>query len=362
MNGSAGPLQIFDLVLTTQSPLFVGDGKTILKKSYLYNKRANQISIFDEEKFFALLLQRNLVDPFEKFMLGELNNLFVFLTQDCHLTEADWKPAVRYVFDAGAALDAHQKLTDIQSFIRDAAGRVYLPGSGVKGALRTILLHQMICEEGIEHTQLKPDLRIKCGVIPEESYLHTLKLDQNKPDNMVNSILRGVQVSDSMPVSDENVVLADKWDSQVNGTLKKVPVCRESIRPGTQIHLKLTLDQSILKGRITKESIMQAVNHFDTYYENTYLRRFSEPRNQAKVSYENFLFLGGGSGFFAKSLVYPYLGEKRGLKKVSEIMQDSFRTHHHDRDEALGISPHTLKYTKYQGQYYPMGMCGVEIR
>ena len=63
-----------------------------------------------------------------------------------------------------------------------------------------------------------------------------------------------------------------------------------------------------------------------------------------------------------KLTVHPYLGKKRGLKKTAEIMQSNFKFHHHDRDEALGISPHTLKYTKYQGKYYLMGLCGVEIR
>lgn len=362
MSSPAGFLQVFDLVLTTQTPLFIGDGKTILKKSYLYDKRTNQVSIFDEEKFFSLLLEKDLVDSFESFMLGSFDNLFTFLTQDCHLTESDWKSAVRYTFDAGAALDAHHTLSDIHAFIRDAAGCVYVPGSSVKGALRTILLHQMICEEGVEHTQLEPDRRIRCGVIPEGKYLHTLKLKQNRQDDMVNSILRGIQVSDSMPISDEYMVLADKWDSQTNGSLKKVPVCRESIRPGTPIYLKLTLDQSILQRRITQQSLMQAIDDFNRYYQETYLRQFSEPKDTADIPFQSCLFLGGGSGFFAKSLVYPYLGKKRGLKKTAEIMQSNFKFHHHDRDEALGISPHTLKYTKYQGKYYLMGLCGVEIR
>ena len=200
MSSPAGFLQVFDLVLTTQAPLFIGDGKTILKKSYLYDKRTNRVSIFDEEKFFSLLLEKDLVDSFESFMLGSFDNLFTFLTQDCHLTESDWKSAVRCTFDAGAALDAHHTLSDIHAFIRDAAGCVYVPGSSVKGALRTILLHQMICEEGVEHTQLEPDRRTECGVIPEGKYLHTLKLKQNRQSDMVNSIMRGIQVSDSMTV------------------------------------------------------------------------------------------------------------------------------------------------------------------
>lgn len=361
MSGTAGCIQVFDLVLTAQAPVFIGDGKTILKRFYLFNKRTHKVSILDEPKFFALLIQKNLVDSYERFMLNQGGSLFDFLTRDCHLSETDWKPAVRYTFDAGAALDAHHALTDIQAFIRDTSGRVYVPGSSVKGALRTILLHQMIRETGPKSTDLKPDERQRV-VIPEEAYLHGLKLNRKKQDDMVNSILRGIQVSDSMPVSDENMVLADKWDCQTNGTLKKVPVCRESIQPGTKIHLKLTLDQSVLKGRITRESIFRAIESFDAYYDATYSSRFSQPRSAAVTTIKQCLFLGGGAGFFSKSLIYPYLGEKRGLQETAKIMQECFRQHNHDRDVALGISPHTLKFTKYQGEFCPMGLCKVELQ
>lgn len=362
MSCSSGFLQVFDLVLTTQAPLFIGSGKTILKKMYVYDKSTHKVSIFDEEKFLTLLFEKNQVDPFERFMLGPFSNLYAFLTQDCHLTEEDWKDTVRYTFDAGAALDARHSLTDIQSFIRDPAGRVYVPGSSIKGALRTVWLYWMMHKEGIEHMDLVKDHREKYGVIPEKQYLHSLHLNRRRPDDMVNSLFRGIQVSDSMPVSDDSMVLADKWDSQTSGSIKKVPVCRESIRPGTQIVLKLTLDQSILQGRITKESLIQAIQAFDSYYSETYTSKFSQPKEQADIRCETYLLLGGGAGFFSKSLVYPYLGQERGLRKAAEIMQGSFRYHHHERDEVLGISPHTLKYTKYQGKYYPMGVCGVEIR
>ncbi len=362
MTASTGFLQIYDLRLTTLAPLFIGDGRTILKKSYLYHGRTNEVSLFDEQKFFDLIYRKNLVDQYEAFMLGRMDNLFTFLTKDCHLTEADWKFAVRATFDAGAALDSRHTLTDLHCFIRNGAGRLYVPGSSVKGALRTVLLQQMMSGEG-PHNRLDPPARgEKFGTIPEKRYLHTLKLNRRRPEDMINSVMRGLLVSDSGPLPDEAVVLADKWDCQVDGTLKKVPVCRESIRPGTEIHFTLTLDQSILQGSITGESLMQAIDGFDEYYWDTYLRRFAEPAEEAKVFYENCLFLGGGAGFFSKSLVYPYLGEERGLRQATEIMQNKFRGHHHEQDEAMGISPHTLKYTRYAGKFYPMGMCGVAIR
>ena len=74
-----------------------------------------------------------------------------------------------------------------------------------------------------------------------------------------------------------------------------------------------------------------------------------------------YLILGGGSGFFAKSLAYPYLGEEEGLRWTAEQMKQMFRNHKHERDAENGISPHTMKYARFRGRLYPYGYCGVSI-
>lgn len=52
----SGTLQCFDLTLTTQGLLHVGDGKIIPKKFYMLN--GNTISYIDEERLFAILLRQ----------------------------------------------------------------------------------------------------------------------------------------------------------------------------------------------------------------------------------------------------------------------------------------------------------------
>ena len=94
----------------------------------------------------------------------------------------------------------------------------------------------------------------------------------------------------------------------------------------------------------------------------TVLPHFALPENSAGFGEGARCFLGSGGGFFAKTLIYPYLGEKRALKPVSRFMGKSFQKHNHEQDFALGISPHTLKYTYYDRMYYPMGLCEVDIR
>lgn len=67
----------------------------------------------------------------------------------------------------------------------------------------------------------------------------------------------------------------------------------------------------MLKGRITKDSLLESIQQFDAYYQQTYARHFTLPRGAVNLPQQPYLILGGGSGFFAKSLAYPYLGEKK---------------------------------------------------
>ena len=351
-------LQVYDLILTTSTPLFIGDGQMIPKKGYLFDYRSKTVSIFDENRFFDLILRRDLVDQYERFVMGESADLLEFLTVYGRMQPKDWAGAVRYELDASDSLDRNHSLKEIHTFIRNAYGQAYLPGS-IKGALKTALLNQMILNNP-HRDYFNPK---KFDQLLDETYLHTLRLKKNRIDNAVNSLMRGIQISDSCPISDSSMILTIKRDAHVDGTFSasRGVVCRESIRPGTQIHCNLTLDQSVLKGKLTRESVMQAIDEYDEYYVRTYLDRFEEPRDAGDYAYQNSLILGGGAGFFAKTLVYPYLGEEKALHETASMMQQKFRKHKHERDEALGISPHTMEYTNYRGELYPMGLCEVKL-
>lgn len=356
---TTGKLQTFDLKLKTLGPVFIGDGARTGKKEYLHDRQRGLASFFDGEKFFRLLLEKGLEDKYENFMYGSQGDLYAFLTRSCGLREEDWAPALRCSLKIGDDLDAARSANDIFSFVRDARGRAYIPGSSVKGALRTVLLQQMILKDGGKK-ELEFSPRDREGRIPEERHLHRLKLRSNAAD-MVNSIMRGIQLSDSLPLEETELCIVSKWDWSTGDRMRRINLFRECIRPGVQLRLKLGLDQSVLKGAVTAESLGAAIDEFDEYYLCTYLSRFSVPRGMVDVDFENCIFLGGGTGFFSKSLLYPYLGERRGLEKSVRLMSGQFRAHHHERDVEKGVSPRTVKYARYGGMFYPMGLCRVEI-
>ncbi|MBR5288623.1 MAG: type III-A CRISPR-associated RAMP protein Csm5 [Clostridia bacterium] len=348
-------LQVYELKLVTQGPLFIGSGEKTPKKEFIYNARKNAVAFLDEQLFFDLLISKGLVDQFEEFCLKPGGDLYTFLFRTCGLMQHDVAPAIRYEVSVGDALDAGHSLKDICRFMRDTQGRAYVPGSSVKGAIRTALLYQAMASESCESHMPEKEL-------PEWRYLHLLNLNQRNARDSVNSIMRGVQISDSEPIDDRLLSLFQKHDSSIEGNTHAINLCRECVVPGAAIRMRMTLDQSILKGRITAESIMNAINAFAAYGEKTYAPHFNPPLNHVPLGRQNTLYIGGGAGFFTKSMAYPYLGEQRGLAYTSDYLARVFRKHYHERDRVLGISPRTLKYGKFNRRLYGFGACEVSIK
>ena len=352
---------MFDLILTAWSPLFVGNGHSYTKKEYMHDIRSGKVSFFDAQKFFSFLVERDLVEKYTQFMLSGQSNLREFLTRDCRIPDTDLKPLTRYQVAVGDALDASHSLKGIHAFQRDAYGRAYVPGSSVKGALRTAWLLDAVLDDRAGNHTLPPPSKNKKVAFPEEDYVNLLRLSQKQRSDAVNSIFRGIQISDSQPIPDKQMMLAGKIDSSTDGGTHSINLCRECVAPNTRIRFRLTLDQSILKGRITKETLEHAIQRYDAYYQQTYGRKFTPPAGSVSLPRQPYLILGGGAGFFSKSLAYPYLGEERGLHWTADLMTQMFRGHKHERDAENGISPHTMKYARFNGRFYPYGYCGVSI-
>ena len=350
-----GHLQEYTLTLTTKAPVFVGSGVVYGKMDYIFDAVRKTVSFIDQTQFFQLLIDRDLIDKYESFILNKRpsDTIQYFLKNICKL---DAKTINSLIVNRVSAADALDE--EIQAFIRRADGRAYIPGSSLKGCLRTVLLTNMLLRDSNKVYPINiKQLNIKKL---ESKYLHTLQITKKQPD-MVNSVMRGISISDSEPIDEKNMILASKIDSFPDGFKNRINVVRQCVAPETKITFRLTLDQNILSGANILTELREAIRAFDAFYIQEYNSYFAIKKEFEDLFRDDFIVLGGGSGFFAKNLIYPLYAPNhaKAVKTVSQSMQQK---HKHEKDIGYGISPRTFKITEFDRFAYPIGLCQVTIQ
>jgi len=350
-----GHLQEYTLTLTTKAPVFVGSGVVYGKMDYIFDAARKTVSFIDQTRFFQLLIDRDLIDKYEFFILNKrpTDTIQYFLKNICKLDAKTINSLVVNRVSAADALDENHSLQKIQAFIRQADGRAYIPGSSLKGCLRTVLLTNMLLRDS---NKAEP-INIKQL---ESKYLHTLQIT-NKQSDIVNSIMRGISISDSEPIDEKNMILASKIDSLPDGFENRINVVRQCIAPETKITFRLTLDQNILSDANILTELREAIRAFDAFYIQEYNSHFAIKKEFEDLFRDDFIVLGGGSGFFAKNLIYPFYAPNHA-KAVETVSQSMQQKHKHEKDIEYGISPHTFKITEFDRFAYPIGLCQVTIQ
>lgn len=98
---------------------------------------------------------------------------------------------------------------------------------------------------------------MRADQLPEESYLHNLGLTTQK-QNAVNSLMRGISISDSEPIPDSALTLVQKVDLRQDNQEREPNLVRECIRSGCEILFSITLDRSILPETLHAKNILKA--------------------------------------------------------------------------------------------------------
>ncbi|MCM1326306.1 MAG: type III-A CRISPR-associated RAMP protein Csm5 [Bacteroidales bacterium] len=362
-------LKSYRVIMHTVGPVFVGSGKEIGKKEYLFLNR-KQVGITDIQLLYAELKRQGKENAFEEYLLGKGNFSLTQWMEKQRINPADWNKFIKYRLDCGdAILDKGANRLQILGCIKDAYGMSYIPGSSLKGMFRTILLGADIIKEPGKYAKQKDNMRRNAG--QDEKRMRYLKRDigeiegvafrtlnrpDSKPQDAVNDILQGFVISDSEPLSVNDLVLCQKIDRHTNGEEKQLPILRECIKPHTEIRFTMTVDTSLCK--LSEQQIMEAVKIFATKYHENFACAFKG----MDAPKENYVFCGGGCGFVSKTVVYPMYGKQEGLEFAQLVFEKTKvpQAHKHHRDRMYGASPHTIKCTRYQGKLLQMGMCSIE--
>lgn len=364
-------MKTYKIKVKTLSPVFVGSGEKIKKKEYIFHKFENKVLIPDLSRMYNGLKSLGKDKKFETYLLDEYIDLYFWLKNN-NIDKKQYLKWIKYTLDSGDAVFENKGQKEIHTFIKDSYNMPYIPGSSLKGAIRTALISENIIKNNNKFSNIKGKIERDIGFfrkrtsflkddINDVESIVLNKLDRiNTKSNAVNDIMSTVKISDSKPLKLSDLTLCQKIDISLDGNQNELNVLRECLKPQTSIEFDLTIDSKLYS--FDAKKIIDSINiFFQNYYEC-----FITPFKRGKKYEENSFYLGGGVGFASKTIDYPMFGKKDGVKVVSEIIdktisRDAVKEHKHYQDVKLGVSPHMLKCTKYRNNIYEMGLCKIDI-
>lgn len=216
----------YHLTVSVITPLHIGNGVDLLNR-YDYAIHQGRTWRINEAAF---LDAQQIDDPTKAEILAKTPPADL-------LKENDYSPEspfFRYVIKGAPRSKAEG--AQLREYIKTYRDQPYLPGSSLKGALRTALAWYAWGQQ-----KLKPELhwlndRRQWAAQPYEK-----KLFGPDPNN---DLLRALQVSDSDPVSVDNLILINVRVLNRGGSLGS-PIEAEAIRANTRFDLTLKVDRQL---------------------------------------------------------------------------------------------------------------------
>lgn len=366
-----GHLERFKATLHVLSPLYIGSGIKLTKKEYLLDRDKKSIGIIDLNRMIEYFMGNGKIKLFEAFFLDyQQTDLYAFL-QLSGVPKTDYPKFIQYTIDPGATLRS-PKFHELSTFIKDSDNLPYIPGSSLKGLIRSAIIVKKLRESKPASDATFRDIERGYGApfrsktflsrevaTLEQKIFCNLDLSDTWSDRS-NEWTKGLKVSDSQPVGYENMILCAKIDRTTDGTDIELPIYRECLKPGSIAPFTITLDRSVCDfSGITILFIEKALNELSIMQTTSFDRSFPKKDKDAPVP-EGAIILGGGAGFVGKSMLYSLQEEKQKIvKMVQFLMEKQIPKHKHYQDGDKGISPRMQKTTKYADRSWMMGRCKI---
>ena len=280
----------FKLSLLTLAPIHIGNGEKYTSREFIYENK--KFYFPDMAKFYNHMVEKRLAEKFEAFLIqtrpNARNNRLISFLNDNRIAERSF--GGYSISETGLELDRNPNsagaINEVNKFIRDAFGNPYIPGSSLKGAIRTILMNTTPKWNNENAVKFKKENKklIPWGPKKGEKY-----------DDLFNAI----RVSDSKPFDNKSLILVQKWDySAKTNKAKPLPLYRESISPLTKIEFEITTTTDEA-GRLIEE-LGKRAQAFYKDYKAFFLSEFPDDKIQANLQYP--IYLGAGSGAWTKTL------------------------------------------------------------
>jgi CRISPR-associated protein Csm5 len=312
---------IYDVTVSTLTPLHIGSGIDLLHEyDYaIYNGRTWRINEY------ALLDAQNVDDPALADQLARTPPTQLLQTGDYR----DGSPFFRYVIAGTPRSNAEG--AQVREQIKDVYDRPYLPGSSLKGALRTALGWHIWGER-----RLRPDASRLQRKRQWAASAYEKALFGRDPNH---DVLRAIQVSDSEPLSASQLMIANVRVQDRGGGLK-APIEAEAVRPDVAFNGTIKIDRALFsdwakRAELPAEGaewlgnlprIMQAhtaarvrgdLAWFRAISANTKIVQFYQQLDRARLGPNRFLVqLGWGAGWESKTFGVRLRSDRGFMERI----------------------------------------------
>lgn len=228
------------------------------------------------------------------------------------------------VYSYSVACPQNPGATKIRACIRDPFWRPYIPGSTLKGAIRTAVLEGLLTDESRQRRQQWARHAVQKnqqGKHPDRRYVARNTLERGlligKVSNRANEsnydLLRALHIGDSEPIDPEQAHIGLAWVHTLrNGQLvqkraggEEYKMFLEWLPAGVQTHLTIRIDE-----RLLEESYRRALGFNDSQVEILYeFANACNERASAIVDHEGRFYEDYGLPTIAK--FYQGLDERR---------------------------------------------------
>jgi CRISPR-associated protein Csm5 len=312
---------IYDVTVSTLTPLHIGSGQELLHE-YDYAIRNGRTWRIDEA---ALLDAQAVEEPAIADRLARTPPAQLLTARDYRQGSGLFR------YTIGGTPRSQAEGAQVREQIKDIADRAYLPGSSLKGALRTALAWHAWGEQ-----KLQPDVR-KLGRRREWAAAQYEKELFGRSPN--HDLLRALHVSDSEAVGEERLMIANVRVLNRAGALK-APIEVEAIRPDTSFRLTVKVDR-VLFGAWAKRAELSTAGgqwlerlpEIVQGYSSSYAQRelgwfraipaaravadFYQTLARASLGSQRFLVqLGWGTGWESKTLGTRLLADGAFMARV----------------------------------------------
>lgn len=360
------------------SPVNIGNGTVLEAKEYIYDVRESTVYLLNQMAWHKFIYKRGLFNEYAQYMEKERHKTLQQWLRDLHI---DMKEIIaadvvksKIIADRNDVLNSTGKtgkkntLNQLICQARLSDGRVYIPGSSLKGIFRSAMLFRYLKRN--EDARRSCWSRIKFEVDSDNKYkkgnaAELEKMFVGSLPSVGNGI--GISCSDTNGLSSSRAPVAalQKVDLVINqqGEIKENPlsVFRESILAGVKFNFDLKINTKITEavGIHSTEDLLKAVQDYfnasaDVFME-TFRREKADITNQMAAAN---IYLGSNTGFLTKTLILALAPSRDEAREItSKILQKSFGKHKHYKDKF--ISPRSLKMTNYNNKRCLTGLARI---